>query len=142
MKEAVPLTEGRSLNHGENRQPVPQDLVPVERSGKEFLAAGCDELRARHFPVADGEFACPAPRSDGAVESPAGSGAGSVETVVTAHTLVRDLLLQADRLGPDAVRDTGLRSLLPGERARPRATRAAETRAGTVRAALFCGEPA
>lgn len=34
---------------------------------------------------------------------------------VTAHTLVRDLLLQADRLHPDARTDRGLVTLLPGE---------------------------
>ncbi|MFH8976790.1 glycoside hydrolase family 2 protein [Streptomyces sp. NPDC017890] len=125
-----------------HRRSVPEELVPDERSGKEFLVADSDGLRALHVPVPDKEFAYPVPRYDVAVESPVGGDASSVEVVVTAHTLVRDLLLQADRLGPDAVCDTGLRTLLPGERARLRVTGAAESGANAVRAALYCVEPA
>ncbi|WP_217141224.1 glycoside hydrolase family 2 protein [Streptomyces sp. AC627_RSS907] len=125
-----------------HRQAVPEALAPDEQSAKEFLVADCGELRALHFPVVDKEFAYPAPRYDVAVESPVSSGGDSVEVVVTAHTLVRDLLLQADRLGPDTVCDTGLRTLLPGEQARLRVRGAAETGANAVRAALFCVEPA
>ncbi|MBD0420085.1 hypothetical protein H0H10_13045 [Streptomyces sp. TRM S81-3] len=62
--------------------------------------------------------------------------------MVTAHTLIRDLLLQADRLGPHAACDTGLRTLLPGESVRLGIRGAAETGATAVRAALFCVEPA
>jgi beta-mannosidase len=95
----------------------------------------------------DKEFAYPAPRYEVAVEqAPAGeedgAGGGNVEVVVTARTLVRDLLLQADRLGPDAVCDTGLRTLLPGESLRLRVRHADRTDAEAVRAALFCVEPA
>ncbi|MFB7088019.1 glycoside hydrolase family 2 protein [Streptomyces sp. NPDC056296] len=125
-----------------HRQGVPRELVPDEQSGKEFLVADCDGLRAVHVPVPDKDFAYPVPRYDVAVESPVGGGPGNVEVVVTAHTLVRDLLLQADRLGPDAVCDTGLRTLLPGERARLRVVGAAEAGANAVRAALYCVEPA
>jgi beta-mannosidase len=42
---------------------------------------------------------------------------GGARISVTAHTLVRDLLLQADRLHPDARTDRGLVTLLPGETA-------------------------
>jgi beta-mannosidase len=124
------------------RLDVPGALVPQEASGKEFLVADADGLRAFLFPGPDKEFALPVPRYDVAVQSAVSGGAGSLEVVVTAHTLVRDLLLQADRLGPDAVCDTGLRTLLPGERVRIRVRGAAETGANAVRAALFCGEPA
>ncbi|MGW0605294.1 glycoside hydrolase family 2 protein [Streptomyces sp. NPDC002640] len=144
-----------------HRQPVPRDLVPDAASAKEFLvadgqaapvgsgtAAGAPAaLRAVHFPVVDKEFAYPAPAFEVAVEQePAGAedgaGGGNVEVVVTARTLVRDLLLQADRLGPDAVCDTGLRTLLPGESLRLRVRNADRTGADAVRAALFCVEPA
>ncbi|BDD75770.1 glycoside hydrolase family 2 protein [Streptomyces anthocyanicus] len=125
-----------------HRRTVPQELAPAPRSAKEFLVADSEDLRSVHFCVTDRDFAYPVPHYDVAVESPVGSGTGNVEVVVTAHTLVRDLLLQADRLGPDAVCDTGLRTLLPGERLRLRVTGAAETGANAVRAALFCVEPA
>jgi beta-mannosidase len=125
-----------------HRQSVPQDLVPAPRSAKEFLVADSGDLRSVHLSVTDREFAYPVPDYDVVVESPMGAGTGNVEVVVTAHTLVRDLLLQADRLGPDAVCDTGLRTLLPGEQLRLRVTGASETGANAVRAALFCVEPA
>jgi beta-mannosidase len=125
-----------------HRRPVPRDLAPAPQSAKEFLVADSEELRAVHFTVTDREFAYPVPRYDVAVESPVGAGTGNVEAVVTAHTLVRDLLLQVDRLGPDAVCDTGLRTLLPGEQLRLRVSGATDTGANAVRAALFCVEPA
>ncbi|GJF27225.1 glycoside hydrolase family 2 protein [Streptomyces sp. HO565] len=125
-----------------HRRTVPQDLAPAQGSAKEFLVADSEDLRSVHLPVTDREFAYPVPHYDVAVESPMGAGTGNVEVVVTAHTLVRDLLLQADRLGPDAVCDTGLRTLLPGEQLRLRVTGATDTGANAVRAALFCVEPA
>ncbi|MEU0598984.1 glycoside hydrolase family 2 protein [Streptomyces sp. NPDC006393] len=136
------------------RPTVPDDLVPDRRSAKEFLVADADGHRALHFPVPDKDFAHPAPRYDVEVGAPApsldGDGGGSVEVVVTAQTLVRDLLLQADRLGPHAVCDSGLRTLLPGERARFRISGLTGdigtsvntgTDANAVRSALFCVEP-
>jgi beta-mannosidase len=64
---------------------------------------------------------------------------GSV--TVTAHTLVRDLLLQADRLAPGASSDTGLVTLLPGEQV-ILGVRGWETPdADTARSALYCVEP-
>ncbi|MER6623250.1 glycoside hydrolase family 2 protein [Streptomyces sp. NPDC000931] len=141
-----------------HRQTVPGELAPDAFATKEFLVADAwgsprsseaesgGSLRAVHFPAADKDFAYPEPRYDVAVGVPVGAGAGagggSVEVVVTAHTLVRDLLLQADRLGPDAVCDSGLHTLLPGEQVRLRVNNAAETGANAVRAALFCVEPA
>nr|BFD82095.1 glycoside hydrolase family 2 protein [Streptomyces sp. Xyl84] len=122
------------------RPALPADLAPDAASAEEFLVADADGLRALHFPVPDKDFRCPAPRFDVTVHDLGDS--GSVDVVVTAHTLVRDLLLQADRLGPDAACDTGLRTLLPGERVRLRLRGASETGANAVRAALFCGEPA
>ena len=95
-----------------------------------------------HFPVTDKDFGYPVPDYDVTVASVPGADDGSLDVVVTAHTLVRDLLLQPDRLGPEAVCDTGLRTLLPGERAVLKVKGAKETGANAVRAALFCVEPA
>ncbi|MFI8081746.1 glycoside hydrolase family 2 protein [Kitasatospora sp. NPDC086009] len=134
----LPVTvEARSVL----RLPVPNALAPTAGSTKEFLAADADDLRAVHFPVPDKHFDYVRPEFDVTVEPVAGDDTAR-DIVVTAHTLVRDLLLQADRLAPDAVADRGLLTLLAGERARIRITGAPGIDADTARAALYCVEPA
>ncbi|MEE4543777.1 glycoside hydrolase family 2 protein [Streptomyces sp. V4-01] len=91
--------------------PVPPDLRPPAGADKELLVAVADGLRAHWFAVPDKDFAYPAPRWD--IEVAAAG--GTAEVTVTARTLLRDLLLQADRLGPHAAADRGLATLLPGE---------------------------
>jgi beta-mannosidase len=123
---------------------VPAELVPPPGSVTEFLVAEADGLRAFHFAVPDREFALPVPRFDVTVELPA-AGPDLIGVVVTAHTLVRDLLLQPDRLGPAATADRGLVTLLPGESVRI-AVRGWRTGDGAgspdrVRAALYCLVP-
>ncbi|TLS42971.1 glycoside hydrolase family 2 protein [Streptomyces montanus] len=116
------------------RTPVPKELEPV--GPKEFLVADADGLRALYFPVPDREVPYPRPRFDVSV--------APGEVTVTARTLVRDLLLQADRLAPTATTDRGLVTLLPGEQV-TMAVRGWETRgeaaAAAARAALYCVEP-
>ncbi|MFF9037893.1 glycoside hydrolase family 2 protein [Streptomyces sp. NPDC014892] len=116
---------------------VPREVEPV--GAKEFLVAdgrdGMGPLRAVYFPVPDREVPYPVPEFDVEV------GPGAV--TVTARTLVRDLLLQADRLGPAARADTGLVTLLPGERV----TIGVDGLEGVpdvedVRRVLYCVEPA
>ncbi|MER7700423.1 glycoside hydrolase family 2 protein [Streptomyces sp. NPDC096095] len=121
------------------RLEVDGGLAPAAHSPKEFLVADADGLRAVYFPVADKEFDYPRPRFDVRVEPAPGPG-DRVDVVVTAQTLVRDLLLQADRLGPDARADRGLLTLLPGERARIRVSDCARADVDSVRAALFSVE--
>ncbi|UUU25553.1 glycoside hydrolase family 2 protein [Streptomyces sp. DSM 40750] len=111
---------------------VPRELEPV--GPKEFLVADADGVRALHFPVPDREVPYPRPEFD--VEVAAGA------VTVTARTLVRDLLLQADRLDQAARADTGLVTLLPGERVTI-GVRGWETpHVDAARTALYCVEPA
>ena len=125
---------------------VPEKLLPDPRSAREFLVADAtapgedDGLRALHFPVPDKDFAYPRPRYDVTLEPVPGQG-DRVDVVVSAHTLVRDLLLQPDRLGPAAACDRGPLTLLPGERARIRVRGCDTVTADAVTAALFCVEP-
>ncbi|MFI0186196.1 glycoside hydrolase family 2 protein [Streptomyces sp. NPDC017082] len=131
------------------RTAVPERLLPEARSAKEFLVADAAEpsgtdgpgpgtaLRALHVPVADKDFACPRPRYDVTLEPVPGRG-DRVDVVVSAHTLVRDLLLQPDRLGPDAACDSGRQTLLPGEQARIPVHGCGPVTVDAVRAALFC----
>ncbi|MFI6875646.1 glycoside hydrolase family 2 protein [Streptomyces sp. NPDC050400] len=123
------------------RLPVPPEVQPADGGTKEYLVADADDLRALHLPVRDKEFDYPAPRFDIAVET-VGRDNDTVDVVVSAHSLVRDLLLQADRLAPHASADRGLITLLPGEQTRIRVHGAAGAGANVVRAALFCVEPA
>ncbi|MGQ4712786.1 glycoside hydrolase family 2 protein [Streptomyces anulatus] len=121
------------------RLPVPAELVPDERSAKQFLVADADGLRATHFPVPDKEFAYAQPSFAVEVETVTGS-EGKVDIVVDAHTLVRDLLLQADRLSPSAAADRGLTTLLPGEQVRIRVDGCGEISAEDARSALHCAD--
>ncbi|MER7399637.1 glycoside hydrolase family 2 protein [Streptomyces sp. NPDC000151] len=123
------------------RLAVPEDLVPDARSAKEFLVADADGLRALHFPVPDKDFAHLRPRFDVRLEPVPGE-RDKVDVVVSAHTLVKDLLLQPDRLGPAAGCDSGPQTLLPGERTRIRVDGCGAVTADDVRSALFCVEPA
>ncbi|MFI6348346.1 glycosyl hydrolase 2 galactose-binding domain-containing protein [Streptomyces sp. NPDC050560] len=115
---------------------VPPGLVP-EPSGTEYLVADAVDgtgLRALHFPVRDLAFSYPEPEYEVTV---AGDGADGAVVRVTAGTLLRDVLLQADRLDPAAVADRGLFTLLPGESAEVRVTGWAEPDAEAARRALF-----
>lgn len=69
------------------------------------------------------------------------AGAGksdTVDVVVSAHSPLRDLLLQADRLSPCAAAEQGPRALLPGEQARFRVAGPGPADAKRARAALLC----
>ncbi|MEU4656165.1 glycoside hydrolase family 2 protein [Streptomyces sp. NPDC023723] len=112
--------------------PVPGELAPA--GPKEFLVADADRLRALRFPAPDRDIAYVRPQYDVAL-APGG-------VTVTARTLVRDLLLQADRLDPAARADRGLVTLLPGESVTigVRGWRAPD--ADAARSALYCLEPA
>ncbi|GAB2908676.1 glycoside hydrolase family 2 protein [Streptomyces heilongjiangensis] len=113
--------------------PVPGGLEPV--GPKEFLVADVDGLRAVHFAARDLDVPYPRPEFD--VEVTPGA------VTVTARTLLRDLLLQADRLDAGARADTGRVTLLPGERVTIGVTGwTAVPDEAAVRRALFCVEPA
>ena len=111
--------------------PVPDELEPA--GPKEFLVADADGLRALRFPSPDREIPYPRPEFDVTVAP------GAV--TVTARTLVRDLLLQADRLHPDARADRGLVTLLPGERVTIGVSGWETPDADLARSALYCMEP-
>ncbi|MFJ2239432.1 glycoside hydrolase family 2 protein [Streptomyces sp. NPDC087859] len=113
------------------RVDLPGELEPV--GAKEFLVADADGLRALHFPAPDREIPYPRPDFDVSVAP------GSV--TVTARSLVRDLLLQADRLDPQARADRGLVTLLPGEQVTIGVSGWKTPDPDAVRSALYCLEP-
>ncbi|TDT74671.1 beta-mannosidase [Arthrobacter sp. AG258] len=90
---------------------LPEALTEFGDPTTEFVVADLGDARALWFPVEDVEFRYPgaAPAIE-VVEIP-----GGLEVKVTAAGLVRDLLLQADRIAPDATVDRGFTTLLPGE---------------------------
>ncbi|KQX48058.1 MULTISPECIES: glycoside hydrolase family 2 protein [unclassified Streptomyces] len=132
LKEAVLEVEATARTVV--RLDVPGALLPDADSAKELLVADADGLRAVHLPVYEKEFAYPAPAYDVLVEP---AGAGNSVVTVTARTLVRDLLLQADRLAPQASADHGLVTLLPGEEVRITVRGWEGDDPEAVRAALF-----
>jgi beta-mannosidase len=111
---------------------VPPELAPA--GPKEFLVADAGRLRALYFTAPDRDIPYPRPEFD--VELVPGG------VAVTARTLVRDLLLQADRLHPDARADRGLVTLLPGERVEIGVRGWKTPDVAAARAALYCVEPA
>ncbi|WP_405649297.1 glycoside hydrolase family 2 protein [Streptomyces sp. NBC_00019] len=110
---------------------LPGELEPV--GAKEFLVADADGLRALHFPAPDREIPYPRPDFDVSVAP------GSV--TVRARSLVRDLLLQADRLDPEARADRGLVTLLPGEQVTIGVSGWKTPDPDAARSALYCLEP-
>lgn len=130
--------------------PVPRELCPPPSSDKELLTVEADGLRALWFAARDKDFAYPAPRWDVAVAAAHttasataaaddGDTDGAAVTVtVTARTLLRDLLLQADRLAPTATADRGLTTLLPGESVTITVRGWERPTAAAAVAALFC----
>ncbi|MFC7988303.1 glycoside hydrolase family 2 protein [Streptomyces pilosus] len=110
---------------------LPAGLVPAGPG--EFLVADAGGLRALHFPAADRDIPYPRPEFEVAVV-PEG-------ITVTARTLVRDLLLQADRLDPEATADRGLVTLLPGEEVTIGVRGWKTPDPQTARSALYCVEP-
>ncbi|WP_404817362.1 glycosyl hydrolase 2 galactose-binding domain-containing protein [Streptomyces pharetrae] len=114
-------------------EPVPVPREPEPARPTEFLVAEADGVRAWHFPAPDREIPYPRPEFEVALVP------GGVE--VTAGTLVRVLLLQADRLDPAARADRGLVTLLPGERVTIGVRGWENPDAAAARAALYRMEP-
>ncbi|CAL9401830.1 hypothetical protein SUDANB145_01480 [Streptomyces sp. enrichment culture] len=113
------------------RIPVPAGLEPD--GPEEFLVADADGLRALRFPAPDRDIPYVHPEFDVAL-APGG-------VTVTARTLVRDLLLQADRLDAAARADRGLVTLLPGESVTIGVRGWRTPDAHAARSALYCLEP-
>jgi beta-mannosidase len=130
-RAAVALPAGP---HAVARARVPAGLVEDVDAGKEFWIADCQDLRAVHFAAADKDFAYP--DADYRIDLAADGDAARI--TVTALTLVRDLVLQADRLHPSAVTDRGRVTLLPGEQVTHTVTGWPAPDARAVPAALFC----
>ncbi|MCQ9183960.1 glycoside hydrolase family 2 protein [Streptomyces sp. IBSBF 2953] len=107
--------------------------VPLRTDGGVRSREGRGGLRAVHFPAPDREIPYPRPEFEVAV--------GPDTVTVTARTLVRDLLLQADRLDPGARADRGLVTLLPGERVTIGVEGWENPDVAAARAALYCQEP-
>ncbi|ORT60702.1 glycoside hydrolase family 2 protein [Streptomyces sp. CB03238] len=116
---------------------LPDSVTEFGDARREFLVADADadSLRAVHFAGADREFAYPVASYDVRVTE---DGEGGATVAVTAAGVVRDLLLQADRLDADARTDHGRVTLLPDESATWRVTGWSRPGAEAARAALFC----
>ncbi|MEU1085883.1 glycoside hydrolase family 2 protein [Streptomyces sp. NPDC005892] len=129
--EVVVKAAGRSVA----LERLPEAVAHFGEVGEELLVVDADGLRAVHFGCVDREFAHPAASYEVKVSEDGENGA---LVTVTAGGLVRDLLLQADRLDGDARTDRGRVTLLPGESTTWRVTGWPRPDADAARAALFC----
>jgi beta-mannosidase len=111
------------------------DVARFGEATNELIVADADGLRDVVLGSEDRDFAFPAPKLDVELVERA----GALDVVITAGSFLRDLLLQADRLGPEAAADRGLITLLPGETATIAVTglEAGSTTPDAVRSALF-----
>ncbi len=92
---------------------LPESVGVVDDPRNELIVADLDERRAVWTPAPDREMRWESARFTAATEV---DGA-TIRVVVEAQSVVRDLLLQPDRVSPEGVVDRGFVTLLPGERA-------------------------
>jgi beta-mannosidase len=115
--------------------PLPDGLIELKDPARELLTVDADGLRDFSYACEDRDFAFP----DSEMTLDVVTAGTTLEVMITAHTFLRDLLLQADRLAPDAVADRGLITLLPGDQATITVTglNGVAPDASAVRAAIF-----
>jgi beta-mannosidase len=92
--------------------PLAADVSTPDDPTRELLLAEANGQRAWWFFAEDKDIAYPPARYDAAVEVEAD---GSQQVTVTAHTILRDVVLYPDRLDPAGGVDDVLLTLLPGE---------------------------
>ena len=96
--------------------PIPIEVANPQDPDREFLVVTADTQRATWFFAQDRDFDYPQPRYDVDVAvSASPSSADGVTVKVTAHSLLRDVAILADRLSPDAEVDDMVVTMLPGE---------------------------
>jgi len=100
--------------------PLPESVGVVDDPTAELVVADMDWRRAVWTPAPDQDMRWePARYRTSFAPVPAGgdaAGAVGVDLVVEAESLVRDLLVQPDRVAPSGTVDRGFMTLLPGER--------------------------
>jgi beta-mannosidase len=99
---------------------IPADVAAPGNPAEELLVVEGDGCRALWFFAEDKDLAYPV----AAFDTDVAVDGSTVEVTVTARSLLRDLVLQADRLDPSAEVDRALVTLLPGESATFRVTAA------------------
>ncbi|GIM95429.1 glycoside hydrolase family 2 protein [Paractinoplanes toevensis] len=104
--------------------------VPDRPVASEFLVARLDGVRDLWFAVEDKDFRY----ADAGLTVTAEPVDGGLDVLVHAAGLARDLLLQPDRIHPEAVVDRGFVTLLPGESATFSVRAPVELDAGLVKA--------
>jgi beta-mannosidase len=91
--------------------PLPDDIATPAAAHDEVVVVQMLDRRAFHYFVEDIDLRLPKPRAAIKV-TPTADGC---EVTVTAESFLKDLCLMADRIEPDAVVDSMLVTLLPGE---------------------------
>lgn len=103
--------------------PLPAALATAADPGREALLLEAPGMRAVHWFAEDRDLDL----DPSALEVEASAADGAVVLTLRARSLVRDAVVVADRVHPDAVADRQMLDLLPGEAATVRVTAAAGT---------------
>jgi beta-mannosidase len=108
-KELAHIETTIDANPRENVRAValPDSIVTADDKSGELIVAEIDGVRAFHFFMPDKELNYPLPDYRVSLESS--------HVTITTNTLLRDLVINIDRLDSDAVIDDNVITLLPGE---------------------------
>lgn len=113
IPQAKTVLDAEVPPRGTLRVPLPAEIWTPTDSAAELIVATAGEHRTLWFFERDRHLDYPEADYHATVSRiPTG-----VEVTVTARTLLRDLVVQADRLDPEAEVDRSLVTLLPGESA-------------------------
>jgi beta-mannosidase len=93
--------------------PLPADVGAAGDPAQELVVAAADDHRAWWFFAEDKDVGWPQAKFDATFEAVG----ADARVKITAHSILRDLTLQADRLDPAAEADESGVTLLPGEQA-------------------------
>jgi beta-mannosidase len=94
---------------------LPGDVVTPGDPAGELIVARAGHQQAWWFFALDNEIAWPVASYDVAVDASRDASGSSTKVTVTAHTFLRSVTLQPDRLDPSAEADAAGIGLLPGE---------------------------
>jgi beta-mannosidase len=91
---------------------LPVGVVSPRNRSREFIVATFEDLQATWFFASDRDLAYPAPKFESTLES---STFGEHRLTIRAHVLLREIVINIDRLDPSATISDNVVTILPGK---------------------------